>query len=88
MGGGTIMNERKICFEFLISLDDYERRTISDKYEHLLRMNFDKCFEIPDGYIDFKIELNKFLKDIKSEVENEFKGIIPINRVRKLFELD
>ena len=77
--------ERKICFELLISLDDYERHDRADNYKHLLRRNEEKEFEIPEEYEFFKIELTRFLDRIKDEAENNFKNT---NILKDLFKLD
>lgn len=77
--------KKKICFEFLISLDNYERHDRSENYKHLLRRNNEKEFEIPEDYEFFKIELIRFLERIKEEAQNNFKDT---NILRDLFKLN
>lgn len=77
--------KKKICFELLISLDNYERHDRSENYKHLLRRNNEKEFEIPEDYEFFKIELIRFLDRTKEEVQNNFKDT---NILRDLFKLN
>lgn len=77
--------KKKICFEFLISLDNYERHDRSENYKHLLRRNNEKEFEIPEDYEFFKIELIRFLERIKEEAQNNFKDT---NILRDLFKIN
>jgi len=77
--------KKKICFELLISLDNYERHDRAENYKHLLRRNNEKEFEIPKDYEFFKIELIRFLDRIKEEAQNNFKDT---NILRDLFKLN
>ena len=77
--------KKKICFELLISLDDYERHDKTGNYKHLLRRNNEKEFEIPEDYEFFKTELIRFLDRIKEEAQNSFKDT---NILRDLFKLN